>query len=502
MPFNSLGFVYGFLPIGVTLMHFVHRTMPTRANIVLILLSMVFMALDSTNALLLLLSSAAINYAVGSLIVNIQQKDGATNSVLAYGIGMNVLFLAFFKYANGAFAILNHVLGTHITSIALPLAISFYTFSQISYLIELSRKQIEPPSAVDYLCYVLFFPKLIAGPIARPSEFLPQLKMVRSGAWLSEQRWKGAAFFIVGLFKKACIADSLSPYTDRVFDLANAGGAIGFYQAWCGVFSYGLQLYFDFSGYTDMAIGAALMVGIILPPNFDAPYRATSISDFWRRWHMSLSFFFRDYLYIFLGGNRKGELRRYANVLIVMVLCGMWHGSGIQFAAWGALHGFFITIHALWSRIKKTAGWQFVRYEKQRLILARLLTLFCVMIAWVPFRAASMQATWRLFGIMADFPTRLMTSGEFYLMMITVVPALLIVWVFPTSQNWLKHEGIGKEENILATENGMTIDTPQTPPLPWTAWRLNIFWGLCLGCMAATSLISIAGGARFIYGGF
>jgi len=502
MPFNSLGFIYGFLPVSIILIHFVHKTVPTLANFVFIVISMVFMALDSTNAFILLLSSAAANYAVGSLIVDIQRKDGTTNRVLAYGIGMNVLFLAFFKYANGTFAILNHVLGTHITAIALPLAISFYTFSQISYLIELSRKQIERPSPADYLCYVLFFPKLIAGPIARPSEFLPQLKMVRSGAWLSEQRWKGAAFFIVGLFKKACIADNLSPYTDRVFDLANGDGAIGFYQAWCGVFSYGLQLYFDFSGYTDMAIGVALMVGIILPPNFDAPYRATSISDFWKRWHMSLSFFFRDYLYIFLGGNRKGELRRYANVFIVMILCGLWHGSGFQFAVWGALHGFFTMIHAMWSGMKKASGWQFVGYEKQRLMLARLFTLLCVMIAWVPFRAASMHATWRLWGVMVDFPTRLMNSGEFYLLMITVVPGLLIVWLFPTSQKWLRHEDATKAESTPVSENGMETGPQQSPPSPWTAWRVNLFWGLLLGCMAATSLISIAGGARFIYGGF
>ncbi len=489
MFFNSLSFVCFFFPLVAALFFAIRKFSATAARLWIIAASAAFYAYGDPAGVPLLAASVAINFLIGRKLSRTGDpalpKD---KKPLVLGLTLNIACLAFFKYT--------HVLIPPMGKLFFPLALSFYTFSQIAYLVELYQEKIAQPKFLDYLFYVLFFPKLVAGPIARPSEFLHQIRAARSAEWLSEHRWKGAAFFIIGLFKKACIADSLSPYTDRVFDLANVGGTIGFYQAWCGVFSYGLQLYFDFSGYTDMAIGAALMVGIILPPNFDAPYRAASITEFWRKWHMSLSYFFRDYLYVFLGGNRRGEARRYANVFIVMILCGMWHGSGFQFVAWGALHGFFIMVHTMWSNMKKISGWQFVRYEKQRMIVSSLFTFFCVMLAWIPFRAASIHAAWRLLGVMANFPTRWMNEGEFYLLMITVIPMLIIVWLFPTSQKWLRYEGVPEGER------GTEIAVTQTLPLPWTAWRINMFWGICMGCMAAVSLISIAGGARFIYAGF
>lgn len=330
----------------------------------------------------LFLLSICANYYTGKAIEGSPLKGQRSKFFLGLGISFNLLLLAYYKYADFFLQSISNLFSLSLPSveIILPLAISFYSFTQIAYLVDAYRgetKQYEY-NLVSYSLFISFFPQLIAGPILRYDELLPQFQMIRTFALSSQNLAMGFTLFILGLFKKVAIADHLSPWVNPVFAHAQS---VTFLEAWIGVLAYTFQLYFDFSGYSDMAIGLGWMFNVQLPVNFNSPYKSTSIREFWRRWHITLSNFLRDYLYIPLGGNRQGKLRQSLNLMITMLLGGLWHGAGWNFVFWGGLHGLYLAMNNLWDYFKfscpKMVSW--------------FMTFLGIILGWVFFRAATFQ---------------------------------------------------------------------------------------------------------------
>jgi alginate O-acetyltransferase complex protein AlgI len=278
-----------------------------------------------------------------------------------------------------------------VDAVILPLGIFFFTFQQISYLVDASEGKIRDKNFLHYGLFVSFFPQLIAGPIVHHSEILPQFVKGGMLGKLSGNIVVGTMIFSIGLAKKVIIADNVAEFANPVFQAAELGVSLTFFEAWFGTFAYTFQLYYDFSGYSDMAVGLAWMFGIHLPLNFNSPYKAASIIDFWRRWHMTLSRFLKDYLYIPLGGNRKGRWWRAVNIMITMLLGGLWHGAGWTFVAWGALHGALILLNHIWRMPWRVPGSAGRRRSRLALVLSRIITFLAVAVAWVFFRADSFE---------------------------------------------------------------------------------------------------------------
>ncbi len=345
----------------------------------------------------LIVFSTLVDFFIG-LAMTRASATRTRRGLMIASLTANLGMLATFKYydffvgsAQEAFAFLGLELGT--LNLILPIGISFYTFQTLSYTIDLYRRQIPPcPSLLDFALFVAFFPQLVAGPIVRAADFLPQLRkpLVRDRVDL----FLGTRQFIIGLFKKVFVADNLARFVDEVF--ANAG-AYDTTTTWLAVIAYAIQIYCDFSGYSDMAIGTARMLGFRFQTNFDFPYLASSMSDFWRRWHISLSSWLRDYLYIPLGGNRQGPWRTQLNLLMTMLLGGLWHGAAWTYVAWGALHGAALVVQRGLVAIGGGTRWGMGRVGG---LAARLATLLVVLVAWVFFRASSFDAAGRMLGAM------------------------------------------------------------------------------------------------------
>jgi len=356
MLFNSAPFIFAFLPVVVAGFAVLTRLGARRATLgFLVLASLSFYGWWNWRYLSLILFSIAFNYSWGSLLqrrIDACQGTGTREPrrVLAAGIAVNLALLGYFKYRNFVLSSLAATLGWHwqLASLELPLAISFFTFEQIIFLVTVYRDEARDRDFLSYCFFITFFPHLIAGPIIRYKDIIPQLTRGSTFAFSKQNLASGLFTFAIGLFKKVVIADTFRPWVAPIFDQATA---VSFFDAWGGTLAFGLYAYFDVSGYADMAIGLALMFNIRFPENFDSPYQAQSIIDFWRRWHMTLSNFLRDYLYIPLGGNRSGAVRRVANLMITMLLGGLWHGANWTFVIWGGLHGLYITINHLWRRV-------------------------------------------------------------------------------------------------------------------------------------------------------
>ena len=356
-----------------------------RKKLVLCAASCFFYAAWDPRYLGLLLLISVIDYACAVRIVRSRQSRGRRFWVSA-SVVSNLAILGYFKYANFFLENLNVVLGPWgLTApslrVLLPAGISFYTFKSMSYTIDVYRDQIPTTrSQLDYTMFVTFFPELIAGPIVRASVFLPQ--MDRTIGPTRQRLFEGISLFGQGLAKKLLVADHVAVVADAVFADPSRFSS---FTVWCGLLAYTLQIYCDFSGYSDMAIGSARMLGYDLPENFNMPYLATSVTEFWRRWHITLSQWLRDYLYVPLGGNRKGPARTYANLMLTMLLGGLWHGASWNFVLWGCLHGVALALHrALRTSIR---GWQMPD------ALARLSTFSFTMFCWIPFRSPNFGTT-------------------------------------------------------------------------------------------------------------
>ncbi|MEQ8661796.1 MAG: MBOAT family O-acyltransferase, partial [Gammaproteobacteria bacterium] len=345
MLFPSQVFLLLFLPLTLVAFHAFARGVEARIG-VLALASLAFYGYWDVRFLPLLVVTIGINWLLGRA-----WRATRNNGLIVAGVVFNLGLLAFFKYTNFLVESLLTLLGIPFEpwTIILPLGISFFTFQQVSYIIDLRRDGVAPYGLVRYAAYVSFFPQLIAGPIVRHNELIPQFERALGGRTDRECIARGAVLLILGLAKKVFLADEIAPLADAGFAAAADGVPYGF-AAWQGVVAYGLQIYFDFSSYSDMAMGLAGLFGLDLPLNFDKPYRALTVREYWRRWHMTLSRFIRDYLYIPLGGSRTGPLRTYVVILATMTLCGLWHGAGWTFVLWGTLHGAAVAWNRWWER--------------------------------------------------------------------------------------------------------------------------------------------------------
>jgi len=393
MLFNSYEFIFAFLPITLLGFYLIgakshHRT----AMAWLVGASLFFYGWWNPSYLSVIVISMLFNYAVGTIL----SGAGKSKLLLTFAVAINLAALAYYKYFNFFIDNLNNLADTsfNIEKIFLPLALSFFTFQQIAYLIDTYRNETREYNFLSYCLFVTFFPQLIAGPIVHHKEMLPQFAKDSLYKLSYRHLIIGFSIFALGFFKKAVLADGTSEYVNLTFMLAEGKTPLTFFAAWAGSLCYAFQLYFDFSGYSDMAIGIARMFGIILPMNFNSPYKSINITVFWRRWHMTLSRFLRDYLYIPLGGNRKGKTRQLINLMLTMVLGGFWHGAGWNFALWGLLHGAYLIIHNTWVSLAKRLGIKIPR------IIAWWITISAVLFAWVPFRATTLDGTINLWRAM------------------------------------------------------------------------------------------------------
>jgi alginate O-acetyltransferase complex protein AlgI len=386
--FNSFEFLLAFLPVTLLVFAFLARVSAKASKVWLVMASLFFYGWWNPPYLVLLGISICGNYVLGSFLF--RAPAGRAKRVwLGVGIALNLAALGYFKYANFFVDTVNAVSGTHLilAKIALPLAISFFTFTEIVFLLEVSKNPDHYYSFLDYAFFVTFFPHLIAGPIVRHWEVMPQLENHRLGV-RAHDLVVGLFIFVIGLSKKVMLADAVADYSTLFFAGASKAEAFTSADAWLAALAYGLQLYFDFSGYSDMAIGLARMFGIRFPVNFNSPYKATSIADFWRRWHITLTRFFREYVYFSLGGNRLGPFRQIFNVVVTMLLSGLWHGANWTFVVWGGIHGACLAVNHFWQKL----GWELRSGFGRRAqdVAAWGLTMVFVLAGWVCFRASSL----------------------------------------------------------------------------------------------------------------
>lgn len=493
MLFSSFTFVFNFLPAVLLAFAAARRHSPRAGILVLLGASLVFYGAWRPIYLILFLTSVGLNFSLGLLMADPRRR----RSVGMAGIAINLAALGYFKYTNfllGSFGVLT---GTQLpfTDIVLPLGISFFTFQQIAYLVDVMRGAKVERDIVSYTLFVSFFPHLIAGPLVHHAEMIPQFKRGRSGR-SSVLAARGFAIFAAGLFKKVVIADNLAQFVTPVFAHLDAGGGVTSSWAWLATLAYTFQIYFDFSGYSDMAIGLALMFGIRLPVNFRSPYKAASIIDFWRTWHITLSRFLRDYLYIPLGGNRLGEARRYVNLLATMLLGGLWHGAGWNFLIWGGLHGFYLGINHLWRGVIGVGNG---RWPMRAVSWA--VTFVAVMVAWVFFRAVTVGGAWRTLMALTGLPpdqTTFVPSGIVRVMNLpilvgaetsllvgvgAVLVAALCALILPNVPQIFRYR-----EYRHAPEQGSPV-----------RWKPNTIWAIVVALTFATALFGMWQRMEFLY---
>ena len=516
MLFNSIPFIFIFLPvvaIGFYVLGAVRHPLAAAVyyvatavyncikSILLVLesfwlciASLCFYAYWDATYLWLLLTSIVLNYTAGYWIARSAKKsERLAYMFLCAAVSTNILVLAYYKYFTFIETSLNGLFGWElaIQKIILPLGISFFTFTQIAYLVDAYRGKVKEYNFVHYLLFVTYFPHLIAGPILHHAQMIPQFRREEA----SKVKWEnfviGISFFVIGLFKKVFIADTCAGFATPVFDAAKVGTAIPFVDAWLGAYAYTLQLYFDFSGYCDMAIGISYFFNIRLPYNFNSPYKAVNIIDFWRRWHITLSTFLRDYLYIPLGGNRSGKWRRYLNLFITMLLGGLWHGAGWTFILWGALHGVYLIINHAFHAFRKKMNWQQGMWGRWGAALSVAVTFLSVMLAWVLFRSENMLAVHTMFSSMTGGNGFALTPKLVYYCKLhlhpLLIPGMILIWALPNTQQWI---GI---KDTSETETGTIQSVP-----PW--WMCIILGLVLAACIIKLLLMQLSGAAsEFLY---
>lgn len=512
MLFSSYIFLFFFLPIvllGYYALGRVHWRLATKW---LTLSSLVFYGWwnpESNEAwspffVILIVCSCLFNFGCGNLIT-VAKRHTTKKLLVTLGVPLNIGLLLYYKYT-GLFAVWSQALSgwpTEIPHLVMPLAVSFFTFLQIAFLVDVYRGDKTGYSFWDYLLFVTFFPHLIAGPLVHHreliSQFRPEITRVKA-----RYIGIGLTLLILGLFKKVVLADNLATVANPIFGFAAEGTRdLTFGEAWAGALAYTFQLYFDFSGYSDMAIGLSYLFGLRLPLNFNSPYKATSIVDFWRRWHMTLSRFLRDYLYIPLGGNRKGKARRYTNLMITMLLGGLWHGAGVTFALWGVLHGFFLCVNHAWAGLRDRMGW-----SPMHRLLAIPLTFFFIVLTWVPFRAGSYEL-----AVNGSAAQAWDTTMNFYKAMLwpetwtfwtpvsddiimkaktafrPILQVLIIVFLLPNTQQFL-----GYYSPHLRIRGAATERAPK-----WLRWRPIAIMAIFLLLLFLLVTYRMADGGDFIY---
>ncbi|HUQ12057.1 MAG TPA: MBOAT family protein [Steroidobacteraceae bacterium] len=411
MLFTSGEFLFLFLPITLLVFFATARFVGKGAAAAwLAIASLVFYGYWRVEHTLLLVLSIAFNYGFGEWILRArQQRPSSAKRLLTLAVAANLGALAYFKYADFFIRTLADLSGRDVPllGVVLPLGISFFTFTQIAYLVDVYKGKVVERNPVHYALFVTYFPHLIAGPVLHHAEMMPQFRLADIYSPRLRSFTIGLAFLLMGLVKKVLVADSVAPVANMVFG-HDPGTTLATSTAWIGVVAYTLQIYFDFSGYSDMAVGLSLAFGVRLPYNFNSPYQAWNITEFWRRWHMTLSRFLRDYLYVPLGGNRQGRARRYVNLMLTMLLGGLWHGASWTFVFWGGLHGAYLVVNHFWLWARERLGIGATTGVRGMLGRAAgvTLTMLCVMVGWVYFRATELDSAngivASMFGFNAD----------------------------------------------------------------------------------------------------
>lgn len=509
MLFNSVEFIFAFLPITLCLFFLLGRRFGSESAIIwLVLMSLFFYAWWDPRYLVIILLSMGGNYLLGQRLYRQRRR-----AELIAGIGANLLVLGYYKYAGFLVWNLAWASGTDfdIGTIVLPLAISFFTFQQVAYLVDSYKGVTQEYRFVHYALFVTFFPQLIAGPIVHHREMLPQFAQPGTFRPLASNIAIGLSIFAIGLFKKTVIADSAALYANPVFNAADQGASPALIEAWIGTLAYSFQIYFDFSGYSDMALGLARMFGIILPLNFYSPYKAASISEFWRRWHMTLSRFLRDYIYIPLGGNRKGPACRYLFLMTTMLLGGLWHGAGWNFVIWGSLHGSYLAINHGWRGMGR----------KLPPVLAWLLTMLAVMVAWVFFRATTLDGALTVLAGMAgingvSLPNAILARlGEFGTILqalgvnsyhggatqlvkggLTCLALLPVVLCLPNAQDLFRHQRPSLSTLALARDDAFW---PSPQRLLQIAWSPRARWASLISLFWLSGVMTLGQVSDFLY---
>lgn len=523
MLFNSYEFVLVFLPVVLVVFYTIVHTRFRRYAVPWVVVSSLFYyGWWNPRYLVLIGASIGVNYLFGRYLSTHRRKGRSMRVHLAAGIALNLGLLGYYKYLGFFARNITAVTGVSLSvgEIVLPLAISFFTFQQIAYLVDAYQGETHEYNFVHYCLFVTFFPQLIAGPIVHHKEMLPQFEQEETFQFAWEKIAVGGTIFAIGLFKKVVIADTLSVYANPVFDAAAAGSALTGVEAWGGALAYTFQLYFDFSGYSDMAIGIARMFGIKLPLNFNSPYKAKSIIEFWRRWHMTLSRFLRDYLYIPLGGNRRGKFNRHRNLLITMILGGLWHGAGWTFVVWGALHGVYLVINHIWHRVYSSVV---VLQRVPRSIstpAAHVITLLAVIVGWVFFRATTFRAAAEVLSGMVGTNGFAITAHQARL--VSIVPGMewflgvIGIDVLPRGEGLAFFEG-SKQIAVIGLAGVIAFAFPNTeefvrsfqPVIPeqqhllsqprWISWSPRWWWATVVGIALAWSLLSMNQIQEFLY---
>lgn len=499
MLFNSYIFIFVFLPFTLIIYFLLTRFRLIHLALIWLALSSLFFysywnffPVEGQSAtpeyLLLILFSLVLNHQLGSLIASVEMKSKKAKLLLLAGVSFNLSLIIYYKYANFFISSFNQLfkIDINLAHIALPLGISFYTFTQIAYLVDAYRGEIKISyNLLTYGLFITFFPHLIAGPIVRHDELIPQFRQLKRFIFSHKNFALGLSTFSLGLAKKVLIADNISPWVAPIFSNASS---LTFIEAWVGALTYTLQLYFDFSGYSDMAVGLGLMFNIDLPINFNSPYKAVSIIDFWRRWHITLSNFLRDYLYIPLGGNRKGEIRRYLNLFITMLLGGLWHGAGWTFVLWGGLHGIYLSINH---------GWRKLNISLPKL-LSWAVTFFAVVVSWVLFRASNLQDGLDIVQAMVGFKG-IIVPGEAQgkLSFLTQLGVQLQSW-----KNFAFIPEINGSKSLsIFTLVLLILSVTFLPNTQQIVERLkpNWLWAAWLGILTSISLLSLNRVSEFLY---
>lgn len=507
MLFNSYGFIFAYLPITLIGFFLLAKHSPRLSITWLVAASLFFYGWWNPAFVWLIAISIAVNYTFGYLICHGRRKSSRhVKKILISALAINLLFLAYFKYANYFIENISYITGVsylHL-DIVLPLGISFFTFTQIAFLVDVYRGVVKEYNFLHYALFVTYFPHLIAGPVLHHKQMIPQFSQATIYRINIQNINIGLTIFIIGLAKKVLLADQFSLYANPIFDISAKGSHPMFMEAWVGALAYTLQLYFDFSGYSDMAIGLSRMFNIKLPLNFNSPYKAESVIEFWKRWHMTLSAFLRDYLYVPLGGNRKGGSRRYVNLMVTMVLGGLWHGAGWTFVVWGGIHGIYLMINHGWRNLIGPHDAPSFRSAAFNI----LVTFIAVVIAWVPFRSHDFQTALNMWSGMLGFhgislpqsigsrlpeflhhffvadglaPLTALNTIEIF---IAIPMGLIMIWCFPNTQQWLARHQPAWDVVV---------------PVKMYAWKFSVRYGIAAGVLLAISLMFLTRESAFLY---
>lgn len=495
MLFNSYIFLFIFVPLLILVVSILSYRQKIGGCIwVLLVASLIYYCWWNPAFLPLIIGLIVVNHLLAKCI----DRTATLKSLLLFvGVVFNLLPLFFFKYANFVIDTLNFLPQMSLRSLGviLPIGISFFTFQQIAYLVDVRRGLVQPCHLLEYALFVSFFPKLIAGPIVHHNDFIPQLRTVLVGMSFDNLN-RGVAIFAVGLFKKTALADNLSVLANPVFNTVADGNLVNMLDAWVAALAYTFQIYFDFSGYSDMAVGLGFMFGIKLPINFYSPYKSVNIIDFWRRWHITLSTFLRDYIYIPLGGGRVGEFRRIMNVFTTMLIGGIWHGAGWTFLLWGAIHGVAISINHVW-RIK-------VR-DSRRSWIARFSpfpTFIFIVFTWVAFRSTTIEGTWSLWKIMVgtdqlilpvDWVTpfqnmglNVIALGEYHGTPLAIIlVSAVVAWMLPNTRQLFP--------DISLDQHGLMNKAS------YFCWKPNVLWLIVVFACFLMSLWNMSRISEFLY---